>query len=42
VVDSEYRQRLEAILAADAAGYSRLMAVDEQRPWPRSMTRGGI
>ena len=30
MVDSEYRQRLEAILAADAAGYSRLMATDER------------
>lgn len=27
---TEFRQRLEAILAADAAGYSRLMAADER------------
>ena len=30
MIDSEYRQRLEAILAADAAGYARLMAIDER------------
>ncbi len=29
MTDSPFRQRLAAILAADAAGYSRLMAVDE-------------
>ena len=28
--DNTVRQRLAAILAADAAGYSRLMQVDEQ------------
>ena len=27
---AELKQRLAAILAADAAGYSRLMAVDER------------
>jgi len=30
VIDGEYRQRLQAILAADASGYSRLMAADER------------
>jgi len=30
VSDSQYRQRLTAIFAADAAGYSRLMAADER------------
>ena len=30
MIDSEYRQRLTAIFAADAAGYSRLMATDER------------
>jgi adenylate cyclase len=29
MTDSPFRQRLAAILAADAAGYSRLMAIDE-------------
>ena len=30
MIDGEYRQRLAAILAADAAGYARLMAADER------------
>ena len=29
--DSEFKQRLAAILAADVAGYSRLMSLDERR-----------
>ena len=37
--ETDIRQRLAAILAADAAGYSRLMAVDEHAPWPRSTRR---
>ena len=30
VVDADLKQRLTAILAADAAGYSRLMSQDER------------
>ena len=30
VSDAELRQRLAAILAADAVGYSRLMSIDER------------
>lgn len=31
MIDPDLKQRLAAILAADAAGYSRLMAIDERR-----------